>query len=318
MKSDNRKIMITGSDGFLGKNLCKSLEDRNFKIKKISRNFVDEKKLNLNLENHIDWTLILSDVDTIIHTAARVHILKKENRKKINLYEKINVDATINLAYQASQNGVKRFIFISTIKVVGEKSSPGIPFNETHRLNSSDPYAISKIEAEKKLTKLANETNIEIVIIRPPLVYGPNVGGNFLSLMSLIYRGFPIPLKASNNLRSLISLQNLCSFIILCIKHPNAKNQIFFISDDEDLSVKNLIKRIALSMNKSLRLIYIPIAILKLLGFLLFKKKLINRLTDSLQVSTQKAKNLLEWTPIMRCEEAIELTVNHYLKSKKK
>tara|TARA_B100000035_G_scaffold313935_1_gene328826 strand:+ start:1082 stop:2014 length:933 start_codon:yes stop_codon:yes gene_type:complete len=309
--------MITGSNGFLGSNLCKFLAKKKYKIKKITRNNVDESRKDLDLENYIDWTYLLEDVDIIIHTAARVHISKKESKRKINLYEKINTKATINLAQQASQNNVKRFIFISTVKVVGEKSHHEMPLNENDVYKSVDPYAKSKIEAEKLLLKLSRETSMDIIIIRPPLVYGPNVGGNFLSLMNLIYKGFPMPFKAAKNCRSLISINNLCEFIDLCIKHPNARNQIFFISDDNDMPVSELIEKISLAMNKSIILLYIPIIILKIAGILVMKKNLIDKLTDPLQISSQKAKNLLNWMPSTSSNDAIKLTVRNYLKSKR-
>ena len=318
MSTHNNKIMITGCNGFLGKNLSDFLSKKNFQIKKISRNNSDNVDVNLNLENIIDWSSYLRDVDTIIHTAARVHLSKKESHESDNLYRKINTEATINLAQQASQNKIKKFIFISTVKVVGEKSNYGRPFQEDDAYNSSDPYAKSKIEAERQLTMLAKKTNMDVIIIRPPLVYGPDVKGNFLSLMNVIYRGFPIPLKAAKNLRSLVSINNLCAFIALCIEHPNARNQIFFISDDEDLSVSELIEKISFFMNKSIKLIYIPIVILKILGILIMKKDSIDKLTDPLQVSTDKAKRLLNWSPSTSCNESIKLTINHYFKSRKK
>jgi len=309
--------MVTGSEGFLGKSLCNTLVQKKYNISKVSRFLVDNKEANLDLENYINWKPHLSDIDILIHTAGRVHIKKDSNKENFDLYKKINVEATINLANQAAMCGVKRFIFISSIKVVGEKSIVNKPFNESNFLESTDPYAKSKIEAEEALVKISKKSNMDIVIIRPPLVYGPDVRGNFLSLMQWLYRGIPLPLKAVRNLRSFISLYNLIDFIILCIEHPKARNETFFVSDDEDVSVVDLIVKISKVMNKSVNLVYIPIIILKFFSIFLAKRDAVNKLTDSLQINISKAKSFLNWKPIINCDKAIELTVNHYLSFKK-
>jgi nucleoside-diphosphate-sugar epimerase len=313
MNSGNNKIMVTGCNGFVGSNLCKTLKENNFNTIKVSRSSINNKEVNLDLKNYINWKSYLANIDIVIHTAGRVHFTWESTNEKLNLYKKINVEGTLNLAKQASISNVKRFIYISTIKVVGEKSQANKPFNEGDYLEAVDPYAQSKIEAEEELIKLSKETNMEIVIIRPPLIYGPGVGANFLNLLQWVHRGIPLPLKAVKNLRSFISLYNLIDFIILCIDHPDAKNEIFFISDDDDLSIVHLIKKISKAMNKSTKLIYVPIIILKFICMVFMKKDIIDKLTDSLQIDISKAKKILKWKPKIKCDEAIQLTVDYFL-----
>jgi nucleoside-diphosphate-sugar epimerase len=235
------------------------------------------------------------------------------------LYEfrKVNVEGTLNLARQAVENGVKRFIFISSIKVNGEfTDSTHKVFQSDDKPNPIDPYGISKFEAEEGLRQLSKETGLEVIIIRPPLVYGPGVKANFLSMMKWVNRGIPLPLGSINNKRSLVALDNLVDLIVTCIHHPKAKNQTFLVSDGEDLSTSDLLKRMASAMNKKLLLIQIPVICLKLCAILIGRKNLSQRLMSSLQVDITKTRDLLGWNPPVSIDQAMLITAQAFLKDR--
>ena len=315
MREDNhKKIMVTGSNGFLGKKLCSTLDQGDYHVIQVTRSTIDNKNKDFDLSKVIDWKSYLDDIDTVIHTAARVHIAKDDNS---DLYDQINTEATINLANQAVLSKVRRFIFISTVKVVGEESFIGKPFVETDDYKNNDNYATSKSKAENKLMELSRNTGMEIVIIRPPLVYGPEVKANFLLLMKWIKRSLPFPIKNSKNFRSLIYLDNLIDFIILTIKHPFAKNEIFFVSDDFDISTVDLMKKISCAMKKKVLFFSCPERLLSLISKLFRKEQEFKRLKSSLQVDITKAKTLLDWKPIVHFDEAIIRTVNYFNDEKK-
>jgi nucleoside-diphosphate-sugar epimerase len=280
--------------------------------------------MNCNIRNRVavgdislatNWKNALQNVDCVVHLAARVHVMEDSSIDPLIKYRKINVDATLNLARQAAQAGVHRFIFISTIKVNGEQSSPGKPFTEKDVPAPIDAYSISKYEAEQELRKLADRTGMEVVVIRPVLVYGPGVKGNFASMMHYLCKGLPLPFGAIHNQRSLIALDNLVDLIITCIGHPAAANQIFFASDGEDMSTTDLFKRMAGALNLPLRLIPIPEKFLMLGATLLGKRALALRLLGSLQVDITKAQALLGWSPQVKVEKAFCDTAHFYLES---
>tara|TARA_A100001015_G_C15039708_1_gene738832 strand:- start:3507 stop:4460 length:954 start_codon:yes stop_codon:yes gene_type:complete len=312
-KLTNDLIMITGSTGFLGKFLCNYLKSKNLKVVGVSRNFFGNEKINLDFQNNIDWKRHLTNIKCIIHTAAKVHQL---NLKKIQLnkqYDQINYEGTVSLARQAASSGVSRFIYISSAKVCGDKTKLGQPMKESDVPVLDDPYAISKFRTEKELLEISAKTKMEIVIIRPPLVYGPGVKANFLSMMKWLNKGVPLPFANINNLRSLISLENLANFIFVCIDHIKAKNQIFFISDDQDISTSLLLEKILYNLKRNITLFSFN-KNLAFYCFLIFgKKNIYDRLFNSLQVDITKAKTLTGWKPIITLDQGLYETTKDFL-----
>ena len=260
---------------------------------------------SIDMDKTPDYEDCLKGVECIVHAAARAHIMKDEVADPLAEYRRINVDGTLNLARQAVDAGVKRFIFISSIKVNGEQTPLGQPFTPDDTPAPEDAYGISKWEAEQGLQNLASETGIEIVIIRPPLVYGPGVKGNFASIMKLVAKGLPLPLGAINNQRSLVALDNLVDLIITCIDHPAAANQVFLAGDGQDLSTTELLHGVAKAMDKPSRLIPIPASLLMLGATLLGQKTVAQRLLGSLQVDISKARHILGWEPPITVEEGL-------------
>lgn len=310
-------ILVTGANGFIGKSLCKLLVESDFSVIACVRNCKQEiwdkniSELSIgNIDQNTEWSHALENVSVVIHLAARVHILDERNiSSPLDLYREINVKGTENLAIQAANSGVKRFIYLSSIKVNGKQSK--IPFSADDSVMPNDPYAISKWEAEQKLSSIGAATGLEIVIIRPPLVYGQAVKGNFLRLMQLLDRRLPIPLGKVNNKRSMVNVDNLCDFIKLSIEHPKANGQVFLISDDRDLSSTELIKIIAKQQYRSPRLVPVPLKLLGFIAQILGKRQEIERLCDSLQVNIQKNKALLNWSPPWSVEEGVRKAVEY-------
>ncbi|MDX2505434.1 MAG: NAD-dependent epimerase/dehydratase family protein, partial [Gammaproteobacteria bacterium] len=251
------EILVTGATGFLGAAIVRQLvDDVRYSPVATARRKTSNLVSGLqpiivgNLGASTDWSSALSDVEVVIHTAARVHVMDDTANVPLTEYRKVNFEGTMNLARQAVQAGVKRFIFISSIKVNGEETVLGKPFTADDAPNPVDPYGVSKAETEQALLELAASTGLEVVIIRPVLVYGPGVKANFRSLMKWMYKGVPLPLGAVYNQRSLVALDNLVSFIIHCIDHPKAANEIFLISDGEDVSTTELLQKVATAFRK--------------------------------------------------------------------
>ena len=307
------RVLVTGANGFIGRHLiCNLLKKDNYCIRAVLRessltrfDYPVEKVGISNLAETINWQAALSNCHVVIHAAARVHVLHDSVKDPLQEYRKINVQGTLNLAEQAAQAGVKRFIFLSTIKVNGEESLPGIPFTPEISSIPVDPYAISKYEAEQALMALSKKTGMEVVIIRPTLVYGAGVKGNFQQMMRWLKKGIPLPLGNINNKRSFVSVNNLVDLIITCIEHPNAANQVFLVSDGEDLSTSELLKKLSFALDTPLRLIPIPAWLLVSIGTLLGRKKIVQRLCGSLQVDISKTCELLEWQPIITIDKAL-------------
>lgn len=315
-------ILITGASGFIGQALCRELIHNN----KTSIIFVTSR--SPRLLNNFPYPIepvaitslsdlkqrqdILAQVDCIIHLAARVHQMKDTAADPLAAFRRINTEATLNLARQAAQHGVKRFIYLSSIKVNGEKTTPGCPFTADDTPAPQDPYGISKAEAEIQLRELSAETGLEVVIIRPPLVYGPGVKANFLSMMRWLDKGFPLPLGAIHNRRSLVALPNLVDLIITCLTHPAAANQTFLVSDNEDLSTTDLLRRMSNALGKTAWLLPIPVQWLEFTASLLGKKAVAQRLCSSLQLDIHKTQTLLNWTPPISVDEALQYTAHHF------
>ena len=305
------KICLTGANGFVGSRLFSELKHVGvFQVAGLCRRLPhDGEGAGLHAVGDLqqaDLSVLLSGVDVLIHAAARAHVMKDEVADPLAEYRRINVESTLNLARQAMAAGVKRFIFISSIKVNGESTAEGKAFGADDLPVPEDAYGQSKLEAEQGLIQLTTETGMELVIIRPPLVYGPGVKGNFASMIKLIEKGLPLPLGAIENKRSLVGIDNLVDLIIRCIDHPAAANQVFLAGDGEDLSTTELLRGVANAMGKPVRLIPVPAGLLQLGATLLGKKAVAQRLLGSLQVDITKTCELLDWRPPYTVEEGLQ------------
>lgn len=310
------RILITGATGFVGTALSKYLsENTAFILRLAARSSISSEAHEYSyvgdLNEHTDWKAALNEVDVVIHLAARVHMMKENDTNSCEAYKTTNTLATINLAEQAVNAGVKRFIFLSSIKVNGESTLNGIAFTADDTPNPIDPYGVSKWSAEIALQEISNKTEMEVVIVRPPLIYGSGVKANFYSMVKLI-RKLPVVLfPVIENRRSLVSLDNLNHLIKICIDHPNAKNQVFLVSDDKDLSTTQIIEKIAKSLRKKFIPLKVPLFFLKLFFLILNRKNQFNRLFGSLQVDISKNKKLLDWQPTHSMERTLEEIVKN-------
>ena len=312
-------ILVTGASGFVGKALCANLIERSpLRIsvrEKTAGNWlagVDVIEASLCPEQ--DWITALSEVSVIVHCAARVHVMNEESGDPLAEFRRVNVDGTLRLARQAAEVGVRRFVFVSSIKVNGEHSLSGHPFTADQIPSPGDPYGVSKCEAEAGLRALSQETGIEVVIIRPPLVYGPGVKANFQAMMRWLGRGVPLPLGSISNRRSMVALDNLVDLIVTCIDHPAAANQTFLVSDGEDLSTTQLLQRLGRALGKPACLVPVPPALLKLGAALVGKPAIAQRLCGSLQVDISKTRQLLGWVPPLSVDEGLKRAAEGYLR----
>ncbi len=311
-------ILVTGATGFVGKAIVEKLMGSTYQIRACSRDnkFTFSSGLKPfvvgDLSEQSNWKEALQGIDVVIHLAARVHVMNDNELDPLTEYRKINTNATLRLAKQAASLGVKQFIFMSTIKVNGEATIENNCFKADDRVSLTDPYAISKYEAEQGLLALAKETNMEVVIIRPPLVFGPGVKANFESMIKWVKLGIPLPFGAVENKRSLIAIDNLVSFVVHCIKHPNAKNEVFLISDGEDISTTDLIQKIAKAFGRKAWLIPVPTQLMRNVAKIMGREKLADRLLGSLQIDNSKAMELLSWKPISSIDEQLnKLAAEH-------
>jgi len=304
------KILITGANGFVGSYLAKKLSNvPAVKLTLASRVASPAQwgrtfKVN-QIDSTTEWSEALVGCRYVIHTTERAHVMNDKDSDPLTEYRRVNVDGTINLARQAAEAGLRRFIFISSIKVNGEQTSLGNPFTAEDIPAPEDAYGISKYEAEQGLLKIAADTGLEVVIIRPPLVYGPGVKGNFFSMMRIVKKGTPLPLGAIKNKRSLVALDNLVDLISTCIEHPAAANQVFLAGDGEDLSTTELLRGVAKAAGMTSRLIPLPASVLMFVAFLLGKRTVAQKLLGSLQVDISKTRVLLDWTPPLSVEEGL-------------
>lgn len=302
------KIMLTGSNGFVGSALKAELISGSgiSLVTAIRRGAASPDCVVVgNIDGGTDFSEALAGVDAVIHAAARAHIMRDEVDDPLAEYRKANVQGTLNLARQAVAAGARRFVFLSSIKVNGETTARETPFQAGDVPLPEDAYGISKLEAEQGLMRLAAETGMEVVIIRPPLVYGPGVKGNFASMIKLVNKGIPLPFGAIDNKRSLVGIDNLVDLIIRCIDHPAAANQVFLAGDGADLSTTELLREVGRAMGKPARLIPVPAVLLQLGATLLDKKAMAQRLLGSLQVDISKTCELLDWKPPYTVEEGL-------------
>lgn len=308
------KVLLTGYSGFIGGHLLKKLMP-SYSVSLLGRKQPLEKQLDYyqsEINEPSNFSQALANINTVIHCAARAHIMTDAAENPLSEFRKVNTQGTLNLAKQAVEAGVKRFIYISTIKVNGEATAKGSAFKADDNVQPLDPYGKSKAEAEEQLFALGKCSEMEIVIIRPPLVYGEGVKANFASLMNIVAKGFPLPFRAlKHNRRSMISVYNLVDLIITCIKHPHAANQVFLASDDNDLSTAGIIALMAKVQAKKNLAFSIPVLLLNLIGKLLNKKDVVNRLIGSLQVDIEHTKKTLNWKPPYSIEHGFKLSVNN-------
>lgn len=316
-----KNILVTGASGFIGKMLCNRLLLDGLRVRPAVRCYRHGDVLSTgcvpvvvgDLGTGTVWDNALEETDTVVHLAARVHVMNDLASDSLAEFRKVNVGGTLKLALQAANAGVNRFIYLSSIKVNGEETLLGRPFTEEDQPTPQDDYAVSKWEAEQALRELADKTGLEVVIIRPPLVYGPGVKANFETMMQWLNRDVPLPFGAIRNKRSLVALDNLVDMIAICLDHPTAANQTFLVADGEDLSTTELLKRTAAALGKPAHLLSLPQNILKTGLKLVGRDDVACRLCSSLQVDISKARALLDWTPPVTVDESLAKTARYFL-----
>ena len=304
-------ILVTGANGFVGKAFADRFSLNPRRTRLATRNLSHfkggiETCAVGDIGSNTDWTEALVDVSVVVHTAARVHVVDDDAADPITSYRQVNVAGTLNLARQAAEVGVRRFLFVSSIKVNGEATELGHPFTASDVPAPQDPYGISKMEAEQGLLEISAQTGMEVVIIRPPLIYGHGVKANFASMMRWLERGIPLPLGGvTTNQRSLVYVENLVDLISVCVDHPKAANQTFLVSDGADVSTTTLLRKMSNALGRPARLVNISPTIIKLTARLIGKPGITDRLCGSLQVDITKTKELLGWKPKFSIDEGL-------------
>ncbi len=307
------KVLVTGANGFVGSALCPRLAELGYEVIPVVRrqsNIANE----VIVHDAASWKAALNGCDSVIHLAARAHVMQDQERNPLQAFRVSNVDTTIELAKRAVEAGVRRFVFMSTIKVNGEETAPGCSFSPEDLTEPKDPYAISKWEAEQGLFEIAKKIGLELVIIRPPLVYGPGVKGNLATLIKWVKNGVPLPFGALRNRRSMIGLDNLLSFTVLCAdvaRSANAKGQVFLISDGEDVSTAELLRRVAKAYGCKSRMFSVPVDLMRLAARCTGKSSLADRLFGSLVVDDSKARQMLGWLPPSSMDEQLQKMARH-------
>lgn len=310
------RVLVTGATGFVGRALVDRLlfdgVPVTASVRREPSNRAGLREVRVeDLGPTTDWSAALADCDSVVHCAARVHVMADESANPIAEYRVTNVEGSVALAMQAATAGVRRFVFISSIKVNGDGTAPGAPYRATDLPAPADPYGVSKFEAEQALTALAAACEMELVIIRPPLVYGPGVKANFLSMARLIAHGVPLPLGGVNaNRRSFVALGNLVDLIVTCLAHPKAVGQVFLVSDGEDLSTSELLRRTAAALGVPSRLMPVPASLLALGAGMLGRRDLWQRLGGTLQIDSAPTCDHLDWKPPMTVDTGLQVAVD--------
>ena len=313
------KLMITGASGFVGRSLVKLLLQNGWSVSCPVRSAHQD--LFTGVDTHLiedinpstDWRDSLLGCYAVIHLAARVHAIPDKHPDSLAEYRLVNVKSTLNLARQAANLNVRRFIFVSSVKVNGELTVNDMSFRADDIPKPLDPYAISKYEAESELLALSEETGMEVVIIRPPLVYGFGVKANFLSMIKLLDKGIPLPFGNVSNKRSFVFVNNLVDLLERVIDHPKAAGQVFLVSDDHDVSTTTLLRSMSRALGKKEKLIPVPMFVLKTIFYLIGKAGISQRLLGSLRLDISKTKELLNWNPPITFEEGISRTAKSFL-----
>lgn len=312
------RVLVTGASGFVGRALVARLAEAATPVRAALRHVPSANMHGVevaqvgDIHATTDWRSTLDGVDAVVHCAARVHVMRETATDPLAAFRDVNVAGTMQLARQARASGVRRFVFISSIGVNGAETT-GRPFTTEDAPLPHSPYAQSKHEAEVALRELAQRTGLEVAIIRPPLVFGPGAPGNFERLMQALHRGMPLPFGAVHNQRSFVALGNLTSLVHVCLNHPQAANQTFLVSDGEDISTTELLRRMAHGLGRQARLIPVPIGAIRALAGLLGKADFAQRLCGSLQVDISKTRALLGWAPPLSLADALNDAARHYL-----
>jgi nucleoside-diphosphate-sugar epimerase len=315
-------VLITGANGFVGAALCEVLRKDAVPTRGAVRAHATPQESGLNVEvGEIDantkWHSALEGVQFIVHLAARVHHMNDDLLESLAEYRRVNVEGTANLALQAAAMGVRRFVFLSTVKVNGESTDVGKPFAVNDTPDPQDAYGLSKYEAEQRLWAIAEETGMEVVVLRAPLVYGPGVKGNFFRLLKTVDDCRPLPLGAICNQRSLIYLYNLVDILQKCLTHPNAAGRTFFVSDGDDVSTPDLIRRLADALGRLPLLVHVPVSWMRWVGRILGKQAVVDRLVTSLSVDISPLQVQLGWTPPNTMQAGLLSTAQWYQKQGK-
>jgi nucleoside-diphosphate-sugar epimerase len=313
------RFLITGANGFVGKALCAELARRGHFVRAAVRE-VNQPIENIaiasvgSIDGVTDWTAALSNIDVVIHLAARVHVMQDTSEEPLEEFRKVNVQGTENLARQTVDSGVKRLVYVSSIGVNGLQTKFDNIFTETDTVNPHNAYAISKWEAEQKLLQICNTTGLDVVVIRPPLIYGADAPGNFAKMIKVISKGIPLPLASACNRRSLIYIGNLVDALILCAIHPDAAGQTYLVSDGEDISTPELLLKLGLAMDKQVRLFSVPKVLLYIAAHFTGKNEEFDRLFGSLKIDSKKIRNQLKWQPPYKLKDGLNLTGQAYCK----
>lgn len=309
------KVLVTGASGFVGQSVVKALKLADVYVVAVGRHLsASEAEETVSIPDYCAedvWQAPLSGCDIVIHLAARVHVMHDVAENPLAAFLAVNLNGTVNLAYAAAKANVKRFVYVSSIKVNGEFTEKQ-PFSEDDASNPQDPYAVSKWQAEQALRLIEQETGMEVVILRPPLIYGAGVKANFASLLKLVDKALPLPLASINNKRSLIYLGNFVDAVVTCAKHPNAAGQTFLVSDGEGVSMAELVEKIAFSLNKPSYVFPFPVAIMRFFAKLVNKTTSLDRLSQSLVVDSTKIYKTLSWQPPFTMEEGLKITADGY------
>lgn len=310
-------ILVTGAHGLIGRALCDTLTVAGFEVLPAVRNSFDKSSIAVgDISGVTDWTGVLSSrVDAVVHLAAKVHDMNAEDSVSRARYYEVNTEGTLNLARQCAEQGVRRFVFLSTVKVMGEGKSGVYSLDDDPAPQGA--YAESKWLAEQGLADIASQTGMEIVVIRPPLVYGPQVRANFISLMKVIDKGLPLPFGAIQNTRSLIYIGNLIDAITACVQHPSAVGKTFFVSDGEDVSTPELARKIASALGKKARLLSVPVSLMQVAGLVMGKKSAVDRVAGSFAIDRSLIRNELGWEPPYSMQYGLDMTARWFLDAKK-
>lgn len=311
------KVLVTGASGFVGLQVCAGLRRRGHQVRAAVRSgrlpIEDIEAVAFDaIDGSTNWAGTLAGVDAVIHLAARVHVVKDKAADPLAEFLKVNLHGTENLALQAVRAGVKRLVYASTVKVNGERTSGAGSFSESDPPDPHDPYGMSKWQAEQALQRIAGETGLEVVVVRPPLVYGPGVKGNFLSLLDVLDKGVPLPLAGARNLRSLVYVGNLADALIVCATHPAAAGQTYLVSDGEDVSTAQLVARISAALGRKNRSYYAPPVLLRAAAMVLGRTEQVDRLFGSLRVNDEKIRRELGWVPPWSMARGLRATVDSY------